>query len=69
MTRIIPLNRDGGPNGTDAAGLSGCVGEPAQVILFPGVRYERWDDRRAAPAGERLKTGAIDRDGRDWLDI
>lgn len=43
---------------------------PAEVILFPGVRYERWNDKPAEAKsntvfGARLRSGVQ----RDWLDI
>ena len=69
MARIIPLKRDVEPSGDDAPGPQGCGGESAQIILFPGVRYERWhEEREIAPASPNR-----DRSGqptyRDWLDI
>ena len=43
--------------------------QAAEVILFPGVRYERWSDKPAKP-GNSLNSGRS-RTGvqRDWLDI
>lgn len=69
MARIIPLKRDVEPSNDDAPELQGCVGEPAQIILFPGVRYERWhQERDIAPAShdyDRVSEASY----RDWLDI
>ncbi len=43
--------------------------QAAEVILFPGVRYERWKDMPAGPIGS-LKAGRRrSRVERDWLDI
>lgn len=67
MARIIPLKRDLEPTGDDAASPQGCVGEPAQIILFPGVRYERWhDEQQAKPAGGCHEKAPK---ARDWLDV
>lgn len=30
-------------------------GQPAEVILFPGVRYERWEDRDGAARSEQQR--------------
>jgi hypothetical protein len=30
---------------------------PAQIIIFPGVRYERWSDVPPAPKPKRGKSG------------
>lgn len=44
---------------------------PAEVILFPGVRYERWQDKPAETARSNSMFGARMRSSvqRDWLDI
>lgn len=69
MVMIIPLNRDVAPPGDDATGIEGGAGEPAQIILFPGVRYERWSDDRHNAASEGGGEPDSERADRDWLDI
>ena len=36
---------------------------PAEVILFPGVRYERWNESKAPPSADGR------RDDRDVLEL
>jgi hypothetical protein len=40
-------------------------GVPAEVIIFPGVRYERWDAAHAVP----IKSGEERRSSRDVLEL
>jgi len=69
MALIITLNRDSEAlsEPDEAAGTSHVTG---QIILFPGVRYERWADARSGsePHGvvhlPSQKTVA-----RDWLEV
>lgn len=69
MARIIPLKRDVAPPGDDATDLKGCAGEPAQIILFPGVRYERWREEQEQAPTERRDRTDISATARDWLEI
>jgi len=39
---------------SEGAQKSGREGAPAEVIVFPGVRYERWEQ----PDGEDAESGA-----------
>lgn len=38
----------------------------AEVIIFPGVRYERWDQRQQPVTGSGVANAEITR---DWLEI
>jgi len=69
MAMIISLNRDVAPPGDDASGIEGGAGEPGQIILFPGVRYERWADDPRNAASERSGEPDGERTDRDWLEI
>jgi hypothetical protein len=46
-------------------GTSPRTGVPAEVIIFPGVRYERWDEAHAVP----LTSGEERRTSRDVLEL
>jgi hypothetical protein len=69
MTMIISLNRDVAPPGDDATGMEAGVGEPAQIILFPGVRYERWADDSRNAMSERSSESEAEQSERDWLEV
>ncbi len=69
MARIIPLNRDVEPPGDDATGLQGCAGEPAQIIFFPGVRYERWAEENEHTPSIHHGDGDEEPLARDWLEV
>jgi hypothetical protein len=69
MARIISLKRDVAPPGDDATDLKGCAGEPAQIILFPGVRYERWHEEQGATLSPRRASPGDEATTRDWLEI
>ena len=69
MTMIIPLNRDVAASGDDATEIEGGGGEPAQIILFPGVRYERWADEAQCDGTGHQGQQDVDSVDRDWLDI
>lgn len=43
--------------------------QAAEVILFPGVRYERWKDKPAEPVGSLNAGRRRSCVERDWLDI
>ncbi|NMG38974.1 hypothetical protein GRZ55_06945 [Chelativorans sp. ZYF759] len=36
-------------------------GETAEIILFPGIRYERREGEEALPAGKKRRKSADDR--------
>jgi len=69
MTRIIRLNREVSPSEPcePAPDVEQC-----EIIIFPGVRYERWDQGAASDhsnaqvSGNKLSDRSIER---DWLDI
>jgi len=67
MARIIRLNRDVAPVEACEPKINEKLGE---VILFPGVRYDRWD-RQAEPDNADSST-CQENDkpiSRDWLDV
>ena len=71
MARIITLNRDLEAPQAASDALDDEAKTSAEVILFPGVRYERW-----AQTADRAKFGKSDLHGmsdlralRDWLEI
>lgn len=69
MAMIIELNRV--TDTTQEEAVLDDVRQPreAEVILFPGVRYERWSDPAAELTsmddGERVQAQAT----RDWLEV
>ena len=69
MVLFIPQNGDVAPPGDDATGIEGGAGESAQIILFPGLRYERWSDDRHNAASDCGGEPDSERTDRDWLDI
>ena len=73
MAMIIRLERIGDAVQDEAVADVGCHREAAEVILFPGVRYERWSEEAAPSVGigrtEKDRDGARTRARRDWLDI
>ncbi|MGI9475239.1 MAG: hypothetical protein ACR2PI_00915 [Hyphomicrobiaceae bacterium] len=71
MAMIIRLERMADST-QDVAEVDGsCRQEDAEVILFPGIRYERWSDATTASAGSPEIDGkrVPVRSRRDWLDI
>ena len=53
----------------DADADSACEGASAQVIVFPGVRYEHWDRPGDPPAAAAAATTKQSRDRRDVLEL
>ena len=54
----------------DADADSACEGASAQVIVFPGVRYEHWEKSGDAPAAAAPATTKQARDRRrDVLEL
>ena len=41
----------------------------AQIILFPGVRYERWTDDSRNAMSERSSESEAEQGERDWLEV
>lgn len=70
MAMIIELSRGAEPVQDDTDNDNEHR-PPAEVILFPGVRYERWNDRPTETTRPNSLFGARLRSGvqRDWLDI
>lgn len=50
MAQILSFRTPELRNGRNA---SRQQGDSAQVILFPGIRYERWADRDQSPNGDQ----------------
>lgn len=71
MAMIITLDRIADATVDEAIVDSSCRAQVAEVILFPGVRYERWSDEAAtsgAPS-ELQRKRELAQSRRDWLDI
>ncbi|MFY0613310.1 MAG: hypothetical protein JXQ99_17390 [Hyphomicrobiaceae bacterium] len=71
MAMIITLDRIADSTVDEAIVDSSCREQVAEVILFPGVRYERWSDEPAtsgAPS-ELQRKRELAQSRRDWLDI
>lgn len=49
MATILEFQRSGSAPRDARAEAGGAAQAGAEIIIFPGVRYERWDD---APAGD-----------------
>jgi hypothetical protein len=70
MAVIIPLKREADlpletMTATTAPNMS-----PADVILFPGVRYERWSGDQFTPPAQSESAGSTSSSfRRDWLEI
>ena len=71
MAMIIRLDRIGDSSQDVAVTEGGSRQRDAEVILFPGVRYERWSNETAASAGASETDGQRTpvRSRRDWLEI
>ena len=85
MALIIELNRDVDTSSDAHVELTGNSGRGAEVIIFPGVRYERWGQQPPVATGGAAGTNApVDgatrrgRNGtaagakrapRDWLEL
>ncbi|MEQ1714900.1 MAG: hypothetical protein ABL907_02755 [Hyphomicrobium sp.] len=55
MATIIEF-RPAGRSGALPQGLTRAYAAPAEIVLFPGVRYERWaQEQSAADAKSRRK--------------
>lgn len=74
MATIIPLNRE--PEKTqDSVPYVDVVTErsAAEIVLFPGVRYEHWSGAEAEPGNGQLTnapaTVRSSATARDWLEI
>lgn len=67
MAMIIELNRVNDTTQEEAVLDDVRQSREAEVILFPGVRYERWRD----PATEETSTddGERTQATRDWLEV
>ena len=53
------------PEYRSSGGTSPRAGVAAEVIIFPGVRYERWDEAHAVA----IVSGEERRTGRDVLEL
>jgi len=71
MAMIIRLDRTPEAAQVEAIADDGCRQESAEIILFPGVRYERWSEKapQSAIATEMGGEYARVQFQRDWLDI
>ena len=72
MAMIIDLRRELSPSEIPCHEEIDAGGSAAEIILFPGVRYERWSDERGDGLSRTVKepnamAGA--QTPRDWLDI
>lgn len=79
MARIISLETAAGASALSmerkapekSHGSQEAAPASAEIILFPGVRYERWDDDQSASSNVETTTSfaKADKDSRDWLQI
>ena len=71
MAMIITLDRIVDSTQDEAIVDSSCREQAAEVILFPGVRYERWSDEPASSVApsELQRKRELAHFQRDWLDI
>lgn len=60
MASILEFRRPELRSGTARSSAGG--GASADIVLFPGVRYERWDDEAAASASAPRSRPARRRD-------
>lgn len=70
MAMIIPLNRD--VDASERVDHQANAAPPAEIILFPGVRYERWTDEASTVTGDSpsaTERGSDATHPRDWLEI
>jgi hypothetical protein len=61
MADILDFRRSAGRSSRRPSGTS------AEIVLFPGVRYERWETAPSQAAAEKPKRGR--RTKRDTLDL
>ena len=72
MAMIIRLNRVTEASQDEAVLDEMRRQDAAEVVLFPGVRYERWTDEQNRSVSDRVNTEGQPtkiRRQRDWLDI
>lgn len=76
MAMIITLNRDcEAVQDTQSQGMNeerlqsdAAAPRGAEVIIFPGVRYERWDEQQSGQAARKRPSTRRGTE-RDWLHI
>lgn len=49
MANILEFRQGQRASGAHRNGLS----QPAEIVFFPGVRYERWEETPPAPAAKK----------------
>ena len=71
MALIIRLNSEVLSAPDESGGDDTNQRQSAEVILFPGVRYERWADAQSTQTHPQPShdNGAKQKPDRDWLDI
>lgn len=52
MATILAFNTSARGAG---AGRRGQPAQPAEIVFFPGIRYERWGDSPDAARGRRVR--------------
>ena len=70
MALIIELNREVDIVQSFDRPATDPIEDPAEIILFPGIRYERWSEAECSVDETDQETEAsTQRIYRDWLEI